>query len=53
MQLFSARVIVSDYSYSQGGGTELIPDTVIAVVVARNELQITVTVEVAARKDRE
>ena len=52
MQLFSARVLISDYSYGRGGGTELISDTVTVVVVARSQLQITVTVAAAARKDR-
>ena len=35
-----------------GGGTELISDTVTAAFAARNLLQITVTVAVAALKDR-
>ena len=33
---FSVRVLVGDYSYSRGGGMELISDTVTAVVVARD-----------------
>ena len=36
VQLFSAQVLISDYSYSWGDGTELISDTVTVVVVARN-----------------
>ena len=36
MQLFSARVSISDCSYSRGGCTELISDTGTVVVVARN-----------------
>ena len=49
---FSAWELISDYSYRLGGGTELISDAVTVVVVAWNESQITVTVAVAARKDR-
>ena len=45
---FSARVFISDYSYSRGGVTESISDTVTDVVL----VQITVTFAVAARKDR-
>ena len=36
MQLFYARELIIDYSYSWCGGTELISDTVTVVVVARN-----------------
>ena len=34
---FSARVFIIDYSYSRGGGTELISDTVTAAVAARKD----------------
>ena len=48
---FYDRVLISAYSYSRGGGTEFISEKVTVAVVARNSLQITVTVAVTARKD--
>ena len=50
MQSVSSQKLISDYSYSRGGGAELFPITVAAAVAARNYFPIPVTV--AVRKDR-
>ena len=52
MQSFFSQQLISDYSYSRGGGAELFPITVTAAVAARNYFPIPVTPAVAARKDR-
>ena len=49
---FFSQQLISDYSYSRGGGAELFPITVTAAVAARNYFPIPVTAAVAVRKDR-
>ena len=39
MQFFFAWILISDYTYSRGGGMELISDTVTVAVAARKDLQ--------------
>ena len=49
---FFSQQLISDYSYSRGGGAELFPITVTAAVAARNYFPIPVAAAVAVRKDR-
>ena len=49
---FFFQQLMSDYSYSRGGGAELFPIAVTAAVAARNYFPIPVTAAVEVRKDR-
>ena len=43
MQSFFSQQLISDYSYSRGGGAELFPITVTAAVAGRNYFPILIT----------